>query len=181
MDEAAFKKENPNHNSEESSSSTLQRQEGSTSNKNNSDNKFFIMSKYYTLADVREHAHKPFSDETMEINRKRIDQSNLLMDKLKSQECQNFLESILTGAYDCKRHKTYVKGDVVTRREMKFSSPGPLIVGHQEELAKMLFELSKKFYPHKPANLKDYEYDILYPEVSGFLLRFYFKKKLKKY
>jgi hypothetical protein len=49
---------------------------------------------------------------------------------------------------------------------MKFESPGPLVTEHQTALVKLLLSLQKEYFPEKPANLRDYEYDVLYPEVK---------------
>ena len=80
---------------------------------------------------------------------------------------KDYLLTIFTGEAKCKRHDTYLKADSTTRRtQLKFSSPGPLIVAHQESLAKILEDLSSNNYKDKPMHLKNYEYDVLYPEVS---------------
>ena len=75
---------------------------------------------------------------------------------------------ILTNTIECKRHQKYIKADMSLRKEMRFSSPGPLIDEHQKQLAKQLEELQLAHYPNKPAYLKHYEYDVLYPEVYYF-------------
>lgn len=49
---------------------------------------------------------------------------------------------------------------------MKFSSTGPLVISYQEQLAEMLENLQKVHYPDKPLHFKNYEYDVLYPEVT---------------
>ena len=80
---------------------------------------------------------------------------------------KDYLLTIFTGEAKCKRHDTYLKADSTTRStQLKFSSPGPLIVAHQESLAKILEDLSSNNYKDKPMHLKNYEYDVLYPEVS---------------
>jgi len=57
-------------------------------------------------------------------------------------------------------------GNNAVRKEMKFESPGPLVTEHQTALVKLLLSLQKEYFPEKPANLRDYEYDVLYPEVK---------------
>lgn len=54
----------------------------------------------------------------------------------------------------------------MTRRKMKFCSPGPLVEDDQHKLAVFINGLCKNKYLNKPINLTTYEYDVLYPEVS---------------
>ncbi len=37
----------------------------------------------------------------------------------------------MNNQIECNRHKKYLNGDIKTRRDMKFSSPGPLIEDDQ--------------------------------------------------
>ncbi len=71
--------------------------------------------------------------------------------------------SLLKNLEEFKRHKKYVKADINVKKEMKFSSPGPLIIEHQKDLVSILNNLQKEYLPNKPT--KTYEYDVLYPEV----------------
>ncbi len=89
--------------------------------------------------------------------------NNLIDENLKE-----FLISIVEDKIDCKRHKNYLKGDNRARKEMKFSSPGPLVLEDQQELVRIINDVTKNYYKDKPENLRDYDYDVLYPEVNSY-------------
>jgi hypothetical protein len=73
---------------------------------------------------------------------------------------------MLTNRSENKRNTKYLNGGPAVRKAMKFESPGPLVTEHQTALAELLCSLRKTHFADKPSHLRNYEYDVLYPEVS---------------
>lgn len=65
--------------------------------------KYNIMGKTYTIDQIKELAHKPFSDDTLEINRQRIAQSEKLFEALSSKECQVSISDSITRSQQRER------------------------------------------------------------------------------
>lgn len=103
--------------------------------------------------------------EQSRINQEREKNSNHLVGILLSDELEKHLLSIFNEEINCNRHKNYIKGDVNTRKKMKFISPGPLVEADQQKLAGFINNISRTQYKNKPETLNNYEYDVLYPEV----------------
>ncbi len=78
---------------------------------------------------------------------------------------KEFLISIVKNEIACNRHNNYLKGDKKTRKEMKFISPGPLVLDDQQKLVRIINDVTSIHFKDKPENLRDYDYDVLYPEV----------------
>jgi hypothetical protein len=69
-----------------------------------------------------------------------------------------------TNPIKCSRHNEYLSADAKTRRtKLKFNNIGPLIQEDSIQIGTYLKNLCKDNFVNKPDN---YEYDVLYPEVS---------------
>lgn len=143
-----------------------------TTNLKNSDNfnqagleKYFINDVLMNIDEITKLAEAPLSEKQLQINKEREEDSKKLFDTLKSNECKDFIISILTNSLKCDRHSNYINGTLSERKEMKFKSTGPLVVEDQKKLAEFLIDLSLTYFSDKPMHLKDYEYDVLYPEA----------------
>lgn len=133
--------------------------------------KYSVNDQMLTVEQITEHAKAPFSDRQIEINKRRENYSQNLIDVLKTAEFEDFIKSILENTVKCKRHTAYIKGTPLERKDMRFCSPGPLIPEHQKVIAEILINLSTTYYPDKASHLKTYEYDVLYPEALIWAIR----------
>ncbi len=50
--------------------------------------KYYINGKPFTLDQVKEYAHKPYTNEQLEVNKERLELSKKLFEQLKSKECK---------------------------------------------------------------------------------------------
>ena len=58
-----------------------------------------------------------------------------------------------------------MNGTSVDRREMALKSFGTLVKEHQNDVITFVLNVSQKVFKNKPASLRSYEFDVLYPEV----------------
>ncbi len=72
---------------------------------------------------------------------------------------------ILSKTIHCKRVNDYLCGTLKDRKEMRFCSPGPLLIDHQKKLADNLQQLESVHFSTKPAHLTSFTYDVIYPEA----------------
>jgi hypothetical protein len=72
----------------------------------------------------------------------------------------------MTSKVNCKRNTAYLEGGAAVRKNMEFDCPGPLVAAHQTVLVELLRDLERVHFQNKPAHLRTYEYDVLYPEVN---------------
>lgn len=150
---------------EDFQSQQLNQGETDTSKKLFNSENFLVINKMMKKDEIVTLAHAQLSEEQLKTNQDREIYSKDLLDILKSNECEDYIVSVITEKVECNRQKAYFTGDVKNRKAMKFSSPGPLIISHQSQLADMLESLQKIHFPNKPSHLKNYEYDVLYPEA----------------
>ena len=76
-----------------------------------------------------------------------------------------------TNPTKCSRRDEYLSSDSRTRRtRLKFNNIGPLTQEDSVKIGQHLLKLSKEHFINKPLHLINYEYDVLYPEVSITLL-----------
>lgn len=59
-----------------------------------------------------------------------------------------------------------MEGGAGVRKSMRFDRPGPLVLEHQTALAELLSSLQQTHFANKPVHMRDYNFDVLYPEVG---------------
>jgi hypothetical protein len=72
-----------------------------------------------------------------------------------------------SSTFKCLRHDEYLSADSKTRRiKLQFNNIGPLTQEDSIKFGIHLKNLGKKHYINRPENMINYEFDVLYPEVS---------------
>ena len=148
---------------------------GSTSNRSSTSDgrkEYLVNNNMISLNQVRQIASRGKSEQLLQTIQERTEKSNALTEKILTPECKEYLISIFTSNAELNpRHDKYLKADVLTRREMDFKSPGPLIEEDQQKVAAFVTNIEEEYYLDKPANLTKYNYDVLYPEAVIWALR----------
>lgn len=128
-------------------------------------NMYFVNDKMLSKEEVVALAEAPPSDSQVQTNNERKEYSRQLFAVLESEECQNYVIDILKKNIECTRNREYLEGGPAVRKTMRFERPGPLVLEHQTALAKLLGSLQQTHFASKPAHLRNYDYDVLYPEA----------------
>ena len=131
--------------------------------------KYHILETKYTIQEIKELASKSYSNEQYKENAIRELKSKNLLNLITGDDCKNYLLSIITdlNPIKCCRHDKYLNADAKTRREvLNFNKIGPLTQEDSIKTGTHLIKICKDNFVNKPLNLTNYEFDVLYPEVS---------------